>query len=900
MNLFTLFFQDLSFNFNQEVYISYDQINYSHKSHTKQANGYIYLTNRTSFKYLEKFTSSILFKSENDVIFTTGKKIDSNFTHLIKEKYKNRILPTTLNSETYATPLPVQYYIENTGQQTGIPNEDLNITSVWKQNIYGNNIKITVTDNGCIPSDPSISKKYDEANSWNFAESCLTLAVSDPYCKEVQPNYSDEYFFHGTSCAHLAGGSMDSRCGPGIAPKSSISCMKLDEYLNTHNMKALISMLSKIRNVDVNTNSWGPACDLNKDLQTAFCPQSRRLEVYQKALEHTIETGRNGLGTIILFAAGNEGHLGDDTSFKILNCERYVIGVAASTNEGTRAFYSSRGNSILVNAPSGGRDFYSCSEEHLPGIYTTTGFKCMSNFSGTSAAAPQVAGIVALMLEANPKLSWRDVQAVLAITSTINDPTCPSWTKNKAGYYHSPYHGFGRANAGKAVNLAKNWKNLPNETTLKAERLNLEIYQCRSPAHDIYLTIEKDDINFIETVELEYELTSNAVGFLMIDVESPSGTKVNVKENSIQEDIEVKYTKFVLIRDFFGENATGDWKVSFKTTGCIPIVQLKSLRIIVHGMKKFYFRSLQKFGKKYHNFLPSRSKHFKIKERTIISECCKNITLHATYIDKEIYNKTIACLLIDEKGRRMSIGDINLTEKFDIKFPCIFQSKRFILALDLLEYKERVAISVKILPRKNVIEEGFVKPQKFDTIMTDSTENTTVDVKWQYFMDKVPRSLWGSSAILSIYDHDRKSILYTRRIFNTGEFNLTLSPKFSCPHCVLVLTPVHHSSDSTCTTFTQPVHIIKDDDDKPNDWNPFGFDPCEKRMIKRKSDMWLLDDVLLRPDFVFLMFFIGFVILIYKAALERNKYTRIKPKEFSDLEMLVKLESDSVEYEEQP
>ena len=37
--------------------------------------------------------------------------------------------------------------------------------------------------------------------------------------------------------------------------------------------------------------------------------------------------------------------------------------------------------------------------------------------SGTSASAPLAAGIFALVLEANPKLSWRDLQHLIVITS---------------------------------------------------------------------------------------------------------------------------------------------------------------------------------------------------------------------------------------------------------------------------------------------------------------------------------------------------------------------------------------------------------------------------------------------------------------------------------------------------
>ena len=53
--------------------------------------------------------------------------------------------------------------------------------------------------------------------------------------------------------------------------------------------------------------------------------------------------------------------------------------------------------------------------------------------SGTSFATPVAAGVVALMLEANPSLGWRDVQEILARTAQKTDPGHKDWTTNAAG-----------------------------------------------------------------------------------------------------------------------------------------------------------------------------------------------------------------------------------------------------------------------------------------------------------------------------------------------------------------------------------------------------------------------------------------------------------------------------------
>ena len=70
---------------------------------------------------------------------------------------------------------------------------------------------------------------------------------------------------------------------------------------------------------------------------------------------------------------------------------------------------------------------------------------------GTSFATPVVSAVAALMLQANPELGWRDVQAILAITSQKQDFSDESWTTNSAGISHSYKYGFGVSLSSSAV-----------------------------------------------------------------------------------------------------------------------------------------------------------------------------------------------------------------------------------------------------------------------------------------------------------------------------------------------------------------------------------------------------------------------------------------------------------------
>ena len=66
---------------------------------------------------------------------------------------------------------------------------------------------------------------------------------------------------------------------------------------------------------------------------------------------------------------------------------------------------------------------------------------------GTSSAAPLAAGIFALVLEANPKLTWRDMQHLVFHTAQITSPLDPDWQKNGCGKHVNHKFGFGLLNA---------------------------------------------------------------------------------------------------------------------------------------------------------------------------------------------------------------------------------------------------------------------------------------------------------------------------------------------------------------------------------------------------------------------------------------------------------------------
>lgn len=92
---------------------------------------------------------------------------------------------------------------------------------------------------------------------------------------------------------------------------------------------------------------------------------------------------------------------------------------------------------------------------------TSTKGGCTKGFTGTSAAAPIAAGMVALMLEVRPCLSWRDVQSILVYSAVKVDVEEARWFLNGAGFHHSDQHGFGLMNASRLTLASAHWPLLP-------------------------------------------------------------------------------------------------------------------------------------------------------------------------------------------------------------------------------------------------------------------------------------------------------------------------------------------------------------------------------------------------------------------------------------------------------
>lgn len=468
---------------------------------------------------------------------------------------------------------PDQWHLQNTGQGDGTPYEDVNIVSVW-DTYKGSGTVIAIVDDGLEIGHEDLSQNVIVSLSWDYVEN-----DDDPTAE-----------YHGTAVAGVAAGRGFSRLGiTGAAPYAGLAGLRIGDYDSGLYIEAIPDALTHAYNqIDIYNNSWG----LLEILE-------RPGDLTEDALSGGAHNGRDGLGNIYVFSGGNGAREHSDSNYGGFSNSRYTIAVAASDWNGIHSTYSEEGANILVNAPSNTCSQYQSDLCVLTSGITTTdrtgsvpdGYDFYDSgnythsFSGTSAAAPLVSGIIALMLEANPNLTWRDVQHILMKTATKNDPNDIDWRTNGVGYHINHKYGFGRINAANAVNLARGWIPLDNlvETYATGSSMpNLSIPDLGSPVNDTISISEDITIDFVEVYFTAADHTRWSD--LEIILTSPQET-ISILSPGMYEDdsgTEIRYHnwRFGSVRHF-EESSQGIWtlEVRDRRSGDTGTFQSWGLRI---------------------------------------------------------------------------------------------------------------------------------------------------------------------------------------------------------------------------------------------------------------------------------------------------------------------------------
>lgn len=301
----------------------------------------------------------------------------------------------------------------------------------------------------------------------------------------------------------------------------------------------------------LNSQESPSACFGYLDLFTS-CDYNGLSAAEQAAFQRGAREGRDGKGIVYIFASGNEHHAGADVNFEGVLTSRYTLSVGAVGKDGLHGSYSTGGAALMVVAPGGDLDHYTNN------LVASPGAGCLNIGPGTSFAAPIVSGVVALILEANDDLSWRDVHGILASTAKVVDSNHESWSTNGAGLQHSNLYGFGLVDAGAAVKAALTWDLYPEEQQVVVESGEVEVDIPEYPNDGIESTVQVDSGLVVEAVNVYLDLRHSSRGDLEIVLVSPSGTESVLHPSRRPENSVDERWKLLTVKHW-GEPAEGTW-----------------------------------------------------------------------------------------------------------------------------------------------------------------------------------------------------------------------------------------------------------------------------------------------------------------------------------------------------
>ncbi|XP_071586669.1 neuroendocrine convertase 1 isoform X1 [Heliangelus exortis] len=439
-----------------------------------------------------------------------------------------------------------QWYLQDTRVTPSLPKLDLHVIPVWQKGITGKGVVITVLDDGLEWNHTDIYMNYDPLASYDFNDN-----DDDPFPRYDPTNENK----HGTRCAgEIVMQANNRKCGVGVAFNAKVGGIRMLDGIVTDAIEAS-SIGFNPEHVDIYSASWGP----NDDGKTVEGPG----RLAQKAFEYGIRQGRNGRGSIFVWASGNGGRQGDNCDCDGYTDSIYTISISSASQQGLSPWYAEKCSSTLATAYSSG-DY---TDQRITSADLHN--QCTETHTGTSASAPLAAGIFALALEVNPNLTWRDMQHLVVWTSEY-DPLAgnPGWKKNGAGLMVNSRFGFGLLNANALVELGDpmRWRGVPEKKECIVKDNSFEPRLLRAN-EEVIIEIptkacegQENHIRSLEHVQLETTIEYSRRGDLHVTLRSPSGTStVLLAERERDKSPNgFKNWDFMSVHTW-GENPAGIW-----------------------------------------------------------------------------------------------------------------------------------------------------------------------------------------------------------------------------------------------------------------------------------------------------------------------------------------------------
>lgn len=374
---------------------------------------------------------------------------------------------------------------------------DVNVSDVWISGVTGLNTTVAIVDDGLDLYNKDLKPNYYAQGSYDFND-----AKSDPF-----PTREDN---HGTRCAGEVAAAKNELCGLGVAYNARISGIRILSG-KISDVEEATALNFDYQNNDIYSCSWGPPDD-GKSMEAPGI-------LVQRALLNGVQRGRSSLGSIFVFAAGNGAEFEDNCNFDGYTNSIFSITVGAISRTGEHSIYSENCSGLLVvTYSSGSGDTIRTTDIGENG--------CYSRFGGTSAAAPLAAGIFALVLEARPDLTWRDMQYI-AMKSAVPFGLEGDWQMTSTGKPFSHAFGYGKIDTFQLVKMAKSWEKVKPQSWFFSPWIHIgqDIPENgNSLSSSFYVsaeTLKTANLEAVEHVTITMNVKHSKRGDLLVDLISP-------------------------------------------------------------------------------------------------------------------------------------------------------------------------------------------------------------------------------------------------------------------------------------------------------------------------------------------------------------------------------------------
>ncbi len=369
--------------------------------------------------------------------------------------------------------LPQWYYVKNTLRSSGNTLEIANkLSEIGLFESIDPGFMLEFKSDSCTSTEPRFSEQWGLSNdlggpdikacdAWDITKGNINVrvAVIDETIDTSHLEFSATLVsshdlisgltinpanFHGTHVMGIIGANLNDTMITGVAPKTGLMAINHDMYPSSTIAAEFATGIGWAvdNGADIINNSWGAhGEDYYAYLHSALL---------EDAISDAMTNGRGGLGTIVVFSAGNINDYGLDYPAR---SNPDILTVGAIQNDGQKSSFSSHGQELDVVAP--GSSILSLKPRN--GTYYD---------SGTSMAAPFVSGVAALLLSVNPCLTRQQVHDVLCSTAQkITTGSYASDTSHLLGTW-GEYLGYGLVDAKAALDVVFHNQYLQNRVDL--------------------------------------------------------------------------------------------------------------------------------------------------------------------------------------------------------------------------------------------------------------------------------------------------------------------------------------------------------------------------------------------------------------------------------------------------